>query len=108
MRLAGYNLVEDSSGKNKSGTRISKRGRKSLRALLYRMSMVMVAKNNEIKPLFDYLKKRNNNPFKGKQALIVIAKKIIAIIFTLLKNQTTYNPDLVLGEFRKEQLRLAA
>lgn len=107
-RLAGYNLVEDSSGKNRSGTSISKRGRKSLRALLYRMAMVMVAKNSEIKPLYDYLKSRKNNPLKGKQALIVIAKKIIAIIFTLLKNQTTYNPDLVLGEFRKEQLRLAA
>ena len=28
-RLAGYNLIEDSSGKNKSGTCISKRGRKN-------------------------------------------------------------------------------
>lgn len=28
-RMAGYNLVEDSSGKNKSGTKISKRGRKN-------------------------------------------------------------------------------
>lgn len=30
-RLAGYNLIEDSSGKNKSGTYISKRGRKNPR-----------------------------------------------------------------------------
>ena len=30
-RMAGYNLVEDSSGKNKAGPKISKRGRKNLR-----------------------------------------------------------------------------
>ena len=34
-RMAGYNLVEDSSGKNKSGTKISKRGRKNLRCISY-------------------------------------------------------------------------
>lgn len=34
-RMAGCNLVEDSSGKNKSGTKISKRGRKNLRSVLY-------------------------------------------------------------------------
>ena len=32
-KMAGYNLIEDSSGKNKSGTKISKRGRKNLRSI---------------------------------------------------------------------------
>ena len=40
-KMAGYNLVEDSSGKSKSGTVISKRGRKSLRSILYQMAMTM-------------------------------------------------------------------
>lgn len=44
-RMAGYNLVEDSSGKNKSGTKISKRGRKNLRCVLYQMALTMVAEN---------------------------------------------------------------
>ena len=34
--MVGYNLVEDSSGKNKSRTKISKRGRKNLRNILTR------------------------------------------------------------------------
>ena len=41
-RMAGYNLIEDSSGKNKTGTKISKRGRKNLRSELYRMALLMV------------------------------------------------------------------
>ena len=48
-RMAGYNLVEDSSGKNKSGTKISKRGRKNLRSVLYQMALTMVATNDEMK-----------------------------------------------------------
>jgi transposase len=63
-RLAGYNLIEDSSGKNKSGTCISKRGRKHLRSILYQMALTMVATNAEMKQLYHYLKTRKNNPLK--------------------------------------------
>ena len=55
-RMAGYNLIEDSSGKNKSGTCISKRGRKNLRCVLYKMALTMVAVNSEMKQLYSYLK----------------------------------------------------
>jgi hypothetical protein len=107
-RMAGYNLVENSSGQSKSGTSISKRGRKQLRALLFRMAMVMVSKNKELKQLYQHLKTRRDNPLKGKQALIVISKKIITIIYQILKNRKTYEPALVLGTVRRQQLGLAA
>jgi hypothetical protein len=55
-RLAGYNLVEDSSRKNKSGPVISKRERKHLRSVLYQMAMIMVATNIEMKELHAYFK----------------------------------------------------
>lgn len=101
-RMAGYNLVENSSGQSKSGTTISKRGRKQLRALLYRMAMVMVCKNSELRQLYDHLKTRRDNPLKGKQALIVISKKIITIIYRILKTRKSYEPALVLGTVRKQ------
>jgi transposase len=107
-RMAGYNLVEDSSGKNKSGTMISKRGRKNLRSVLYQMALSMVAGNEEMKELYAYLKTRPNNPLKKKQALIVIAKKAISVIYNLVKKKTGYRAELVLGEFRKNQIRQAA
>jgi transposase len=107
-KMAGYNLIEDSSGKNKSGTVISKRGRKNLRNVLYQMAMTTVAVNNEMKELYKYLKTRENNPLKKKQALVVISKKIITVIYNLVKKQTEYKAELVLGEYRKNQMKKAA
>jgi transposase len=104
---AGYNLIEDSSGKNKSGTCISKRGRKQLRSILYQMAFTMVGQNVEMKELYRYLTSRKANPLKKKQALVVISKKIITVIYSLLKKQEAYNPALVLGTVRKEMMLAA-
>jgi len=104
---AGYNLVEDSSGKSKSGTCISKRGRSQLRSVLYQMAFTMVGKNAEMKDLYRYLTTRKENPLKKKQALIVVSKKIITVIYSLLKKNTAYDPNLVLGTVRKEMMLAA-
>jgi transposase len=104
-KMAGYNLVEDSSGKSKSGTAISKRGRKNLRSILYQMAIIMVAVNAEMKELYEYLKTRQNNPLKKKQALVVISKKIITVIYNLVKKQTEYKAELVLEHFGNVILR---
>jgi transposase len=106
-RMAGYNLIEDSSGKNKSGTCISRRGRKNLRCVLYQMAITMVSTNKEMKQLYHYLKTREKNPLKKKQALVVISKKILTLIFTLSKKKECYNPERVFGEARKHQLMAA-
>ena len=105
---AGYNLVEDSSGKSKSGTTISKRGRSQLRSLLYKMAFVMVGQNSEMKALHKYLTSREKNPLKKKQSLVVVSKKIITVIYSLLKKQALYNPALALGAARREMLKAAA
>ena len=92
-RMAGYNLVEDSSGKNKSRTKISKRGRKNLRSVLYQMALTMVATNDEMKQLYHYLKTRKKAPLRKMQALIVISKKILTLIHTLAKKKESYDPE---------------
>ena len=104
---AGYNLVEDSSGKSKSGTCISKRGRSQLRSVLYQMAFTMVGKNDEMKALYKHLTTRKDNPLKKKQALVVVSKKIITVIYSLLKKREDYNPALVLGAVRKEVMMAA-
>lgn len=107
-KMAGYNLVEDSSGKSKSRTIISKRGRKNLRSVLYQMALTAVAANSEMKELYGYLKTRKNNPLKKKQALVVISKKLITVIYNLVKKKTEYKAEFVLGEFRKNQMKQIA
>ena len=107
-RMAGYNLVEDSSGKNKSRTKISKRGRKNLRSVLYQMALTMVATNDEMKQLYHYLKTRKKAPLRKMQALIVISKKILTLIHTLAKKKESYDPEKVFGYVRREQMKAAA
>ena len=107
-RMAGYNLKEDSSGKNKSGTCISKRGRKDLRSVLYQMALTMTASNPEMRELYHYLKTRKENPLKKMQAMVVISKKILVLVHTLVKKEEYYDADKVFGTVRKEQLRMAA
>ena len=107
-RMAGYNLVEDSSGKNKSGTKISKRGRKNLRSVLYQMALIMVATNDEMKQLYHYLKTREKAPLRKMQALIVVSKKILTLIYTLAKKKENYDPEKVFGHVRREQLKAVA
>ncbi len=106
-RLAGYNLVEDSSGKNKSGTCISERGRKGLRKVLYQMALTAVAVNPEMKELYRYLKTRAVNPLKKMQALVVISKKLLTLIYTLAKKKQYYNAKKVFGNVRRSQLMAA-
>jgi transposase len=105
---AGYNLIENSSGKSKSGTSISKRGRSQFRSLLYKMAFTMVSQNAEMKTLHKYLTTRSDNPLKKKQSLVVVSIKIITVIYSLLKKQALYDPALTLGTVRREMIQKSA
>ncbi len=78
-----------------------------LRNLLYQVAVVMVIKNKEIKALYTYLKTRRENPLEKKQALIVVAVKVIKIIFALVKKKEEYDGKKVLGIFREKQIQAA-
>ena len=104
IRLVGYNLVEDSSGKHKSKTMILKRGRKILGTILYKISLIVICKNQEIKLLYKYLITRKENPLKKKQALIVISGKMVKIMYSLIKKEEVYDKEKVLGIYRKQQI----
>lgn len=107
-KLAGYNLTENSSGQQQSKTRISKRGRPGLRCLLYQAALSLVAKNAQFKALYQHLKTRGQNRLSGKQALVAVACKLLRVLFTLARERRLYDPAKVLGEYRTNQLGLAA
>lgn len=97
IRLAGLNLKENSSGKRKGKTGITKRGRSRLRALLFRAMLPMVAHNEAFKALHKYYTKRNQNPLKKKQSIIALCGKLIRILHTLGEKHREYNANDVLG-----------
>ncbi|WP_270165573.1 IS110 family transposase [Paenibacillus sp. SYP-B4298] len=108
IRLAGFNLKENSSGKKKGKSSITKRGRSRLRALLFRAVMPMVAKNAEFKALHRYYTKRTQNPLKKKQSIVALCGKLIRVLYTLGTKQIHYNATDLLGPVRQSQLQMAA
>lgn len=108
IRLAGLNLKENSSGKHKGKTRITKRGRPRLRSLLFKCAMVLVAKNEQLKSLHQYLTTRPQNPLKKKQSIIAICGKIARILFCLGRKRLSYDAQKVLGSIQQKSLQNAA
>lgn len=108
IRLAGLNLKENSSGKRKGKTGISKRGRSRLRALLFRAVMPMVAKNEAFRALHKHYTTRSQNPLKKKQSLIALCGKLIRVLYTLGTKQKSYNAMDVIGPVRQNQMQLEA
>jgi transposase len=98
IKLAGLNLKENTSGKHKGKTTITKRGRRNLRALLFRAAMILVAKNSAFKALHQYYTQRKNNPLKKMQSLIAICNKLIRILFTIGKKQCEFCESRMLND----------
>ena len=98
QKLSGLGLVACSSGKHKGETKISHRGRKRLRYWLFQVAKSAVAHAEEFKELHVYYTTRKDNPLKKMQSLMVIACKILRVIYTILTKGTTYDPKKMLGD----------
>jgi len=101
QKLAGLSLMENSSGKHKGQTRITKRGRPKLRSLLYRVIMPMLANNNEFRRLHEYYTTRRDNPLKKKQSMIALACKLIRIFFALAKKKVKYDGEKMMKDIKR-------
>lgn len=60
----------------------------------------MAYKNNEFHG-FRYYTTRRDNPLKKMQSLIVIACKLLRIIFTILRDGTKYDAARMLNDIRR-------
>ena len=103
QKLSGLGLVACSSGKHKGETKISHRGRKRLRYWLFQAAKSAVAHAEEFKELHTYYTTRTDNPLKKMQSLIVIACKLLRIIYTILNTGTIYDPKKMLMDIRRPE-----
>lgn len=101
QKLAGLALVENSSGKHKGKTTISRRGRKRLRYLLFEVAMSLVAKNPEFRELHNYYTTRRLNPLKKMQSLMAIAAKLIRVFYAMLTKGVDYDSKKMVGDIRR-------
>lgn len=107
-KLAGMNLVEQSSGQHKGKTKISKRGRPYLRWILFIAGETGVLHNPEMRSYYRCLRERRQNPLTGYQALVAVGLKIMRILFHMAKNHVPYDPAKALGKVREQQIAALA
>lgn len=89
-KLAGFDLFEISSGKHRGMRRISKRGRPLMRKLLYFAALNTVREGGVMHEKYRaYL---DRGMVKTK-ALIAIARKILGILFALVRDHREYLKD---------------
>ena len=101
-------MVENSSGKHKGETTISRRGRKRLRYLLFEVVMSLVSKNPEFGELHRYYTTRKLNPLKKMQSLIAVACKLIRVFHVILTKGVSYDASKMLEDIRHPGVQLKA
>lgn len=92
QKLAGLELKESSSSKHRGRSSISKRGRKRLRKILFQVMLPMIQNNAEFHEIYQYFTMRQQNPLKGKQAIVAAGCKLIRVFYAILKNGVEYDP----------------
>ena len=103
QKLAGLAIRENSSGKHKGETTITKRGRKRLRYLLFEAAMSLVSKNAEFAQLHRYYTTRRINPLKKMQSLMAIACKLIRVFYTLLTRNVDYDSKKMISDIKRPE-----
>ena len=107
QKLAGYAIVECSSGKHKGESHISYRGRKRLRYVLYEAAISLIARNTEFKEIHRYYQTRGKNSLKKMQSVIAVACKALRIFYAILTKGVTYDGAKMLQDIKRPQLKVA-
>ena len=82
-----------------------------MRYWLFQAAKTAVVHSEEFKELHIYYTTRTDNPLKKMQSLIVIACKLLRVIYTILTKGTVYDPKKMLKDIKrpmKQQKALAA
>lgn len=90
MKLAGLDLYETSSGKHRGQRRISKRGRPLMRKLLFFAAINAVKSGGIMHQKYHQMLDRGMLKLK---ALVAISRKILGLIFAIVRDNTLYIED---------------
>lgn len=92
IAFAGVDPGVDQSGQHKGRGRISKRGNRSLRRVLYLMGVAVSRVNPMFRALYDR-KRAQGKPYV--QAILAVVHKLIRVIYAMLRHRTTFVPETI-------------
>ena len=88
---AGYDVVENASGKRVGKTKISKKGNSRIRRILHFAGLNTVRyQQGEFKNLYERVYDRTRIKMKG---YVAVQRKVLGLIYTLYKKNQPFDPD---------------
>ena len=103
QKLAGYEIAENSSGKHKGQTRISKRGRRLLRYTLFQAVTSLILHQSGFAALHKHYKTRAVNPLKGKQSKVALCCKLIRIFWLITTKGKDFDSYTMMNDIERNQ-----
>lgn len=94
--------------KHKGRTRISKRGRRKLRKILYQVRVPLLARNKEFREIYDYYVTRVKNPLKRRQAMVAVSCKLIRVFYAVLTKGVEYDRFKMMSDIHRKSDIIAA
>jgi transposase len=91
IAMAGIDPALYQSGKVDRSGRISKRGNRHLRRVIWLMTVKVIQFNDRFK---QYHEKRRQEGLPYKKAVLATAHKLIRILFAMLQNKTLFNTSM--------------
>lgn len=107
QKLAGYAIGANDSGKHNGESRISYRGRKRLRYVLYEAAISLIGKNAEFREIHEYYRTHKENPLKKMQPVVAVACKILRVFYTILTKGVDYDGSKLMCDIRRPQIQAA-
>lgn len=92
IAFAGLDVSVRQSGKWKGRSRLTKRGNAYVRKKLFSAAWGAVMNYESFKQYYEQLKSKGRNHV---ECLTIIARKLLRIMFSVVKNQTQFNPALL-------------
>lgn len=107
QKLSGLAIVENSSGKHQGKYRISYRGRKKLRKILFQAAVSVATHNDHFHSLYEHYLTRKKNPLKKMQALVAVACKLIRIFYAILTKGMDFDGTKMINDIRRAEEHLS-
>lgn len=92
IAFAGLDPSTHKSGKYEGKSRISKRGNRHLRRIIYMMTSCIVRKDNAFR---EYFLKRRQEGLSYKEAIVATSQKLIRVIHAMLSSRTSYREGVM-------------
>jgi transposase len=107
VSFAGYDVIENQSGKHTGKTKISKKGNSRIRRILHMPALVAIKqKDSKFGKLYQRVSTKSGVKMKG---VVAVQKKLLVIIYHIWKKGLIYNPNIesILKEEQVPTSRLA-